>query len=133
MAGLDIASSGSITYASGLVATPASGAPGAYAKLLANATATEAWWVAGIMAGNLSAAGATVFNYQIARIEDGSGTDIANTLNILLEAAATLISLQVLLPWPVRVATGVGAAARQTTASTKTLDVCLLYALGLGT
>lgn len=128
---LDLASN--ISYLSGLVDTPASGAPGAYAKLLADATATADWWVAAVMAGNLSGAGATVFNYQIARIEDGSGTDIANTLNILLEAATAAIQMQILLPWPVRVAAGVGAAGRQTTASGKTLDICLLYAVGIGT
>lgn len=133
MASLDIASAANISYASGLVATPASGAPGAYAKLLANATATAVWWAAGIIAGNLSAAGATVFNFQIARAEDGSGTNIANTLNVLLEAATAALHMQINLPFPVRVAAGVGAAGRQTTASGKTLNICLLYALGLGT
>lgn len=125
--------SDSIVYASGPIATPASGAPGAYAKLLANATATTAWWAVGVDFGNASGAGAAAFTYQIARAEDGSGTSIANTINVLLEATTAVVNLYKALPYPVRVAAGLGAAARQTTAAGKTLDVCLFYATGVGT
>jgi hypothetical protein len=124
--------SGNIAYATGDTVTPASGAPGAYGQLLANAAATVAWWACALVVGNLSGAGATAFNYQIARAQDGSGTSITNTLRILLEAAAATLVSQRDLPYPVRVAAGVGAAARQTTASGKTLDVALLYATGVG-
>ena len=123
---------GNIAYVSGLTATPASGAPGAYAKILADATPLVAWWLCALNFGNLSGAGAVVFNYQIARGEAGAGTTIANTLQILLEAALATINYMITLPFPARTVALSGLAARQTTASGKTLDVSPLYATGVG-
>lgn len=133
MATLDMASAGNIVYNTGLTDTPASGAPGAYKKMLANATATTPWWFVALVLGNLSGAGATAFDYQVARAEDGSGTDIVTDIRVLLEAATAALSMVLPVAFPVLVAAGAGAAARQTTASGKTLDASIIYATGLGT
>ena len=124
--------SGNITYSTDATVTPASGAPGAYKQLRSNAAATVAWWFCALVLGNVSAAGATRFDFQIARVQDGSGSDIANTLSLLLEAATATVNTVRHLPFPVKVNLGVGAAARQTTASTKTLDVAALFATNVG-
>lgn len=129
---LALVNSGNIVYTSGLTDTPASGAPGAYKKMLANATPTAPWWLCAFIVGNASAAGATAFDYQISRDEAGGGGSIVTDLRILLEAATATVVQHLALRYPVRVATGVGAAARQTTASGKTLDCTIFYATAVG-
>lgn len=122
--------SGNITYAVGLTDTPASGAPGAYKKMLANA-GIASWWLVAFVYGNI-VAGATVFDYQIARDEAGAGGIIA-AVRILVAAASAAVDQHKNFPYPIATAAGIGAAARQLTASTKTLDVTIEYALGVGT
>ncbi|MDD5510687.1 MAG: hypothetical protein PHI12_07755 [Dehalococcoidales bacterium] len=125
--------SGNINYLTGLTGVPASGAPGAYAKLLANATATVAWWLCALGYGNPDAAGAVVFDYDIARFEDGVGDLNLAAVRIHVDGASTDISGQINFPFPRRSPAAQGAAAQQTTASGKTLDVSILYATGVGT
>lgn len=127
-----LVNSGNIAYATGLTATPASGAPGAFAKALADATATAQWWLCAFNYGNV-VAGATVFDFGIGRVEDGTGTILA-ALRVHVEAAAAVVTGHIVLPIPVNIAAGVGAAVRQITASGKTLDCSISYILGtLGT
>ncbi|RJQ43385.1 MAG: hypothetical protein C4534_08285 [Gaiellales bacterium] len=123
--------SGNITYATGLTDTPASGAPGAFKKMLADATATATWWFCSLIFGNLSGAGATAFNFGVNRVEDGTGSNI-HTFRILLEAATAALQGTRTLPYPVATPAGSGAAANQTTASGKTLDVTIEYGLLVG-
>lgn len=126
--------SGNVNYLTGVSGTPASGAPGAYAKLLANATvAALAWWLCALNYGNPDAAGAVVFDYDIARFEDGVGDLNLAAVRIHVDGASTDISGQVVFPYPRRSPPAQGAAAQQTTASGKTLDVSILYATGVGT
>lgn len=123
--------SGNINYLSAPagVVTPASGAPGAYVQLLADAAA-PIWWFCAFILGNLSGAAATRFDYGIARDQDGGGTDIA-VLAIIMEAALAIFEQTIPVPYPVRV-DATGAAAQQRTASTETLDVAMTYALAVG-
>lgn len=124
--------SGNIVYNTGLTDTPASGAPGAYKVMLADATPTAPWWVCGFICGKLSGAGPTVFDYQLAKKQDGSLGDINSDIRISTEAGLAALQQHIHLSYPVRVATGVGAAARQITASGKTLDCTIFYAMGVG-
>ena len=125
--------SNNVNYLTGVTGTPASGAPGAYAKLLANATATAAWWLCALGYGNPDAAGATIFDYDIARFEDGAGDLNLAAVRIHIDAASTDVNGFVNFPFPRRSPAAQGAAAQQTTASGKTLDVSILYAVGVGT
>jgi hypothetical protein len=125
--------SGNIVYANGDLANAlASGAPGAYKQMRSNAAATAAWWVCAVMLGNLSGAGPTRVDVAVARAQDGSGTDIARSITVLLEAATATLVQNIRLPYPVKVVTGVGAAGQQNTASGKTIDAMLLYATAVG-
>ncbi len=123
---------GNITFLTDPAAavTPASGGPGAFKQLRANAGA--AWWFVGLIFGNLSAAGGTRFDYGVNRLADGSGTNIC-AITIIMEAALAVYDQDRMLPYPVRVAAAVGAAVQQLTASGKTLDVACQYGLAIGT
>jgi hypothetical protein len=121
-----------VVYLTGVTGTPASGAPGAYAKMLANATATVAWWLCGFNYGNPDAAGAVVFDYDIARFEDGVGDLNIATVRIHIDAASTDVNGHIPFPFPRRSPALQGCAAQQVTASGKTLDCSILYATGVG-
>jgi len=123
--------SGNINYLSAPVAavTPASGAPGAYQILLADAGA-PVWWFCALILGNL-AVGATRYDFGIARGQAGGGTDIA-VIAIVMAAALAVFEQTIPVPYPVRVAALTGAAVQQRTASGFTLDVAMTYALAVG-
>jgi len=122
-----------VTYltAPAAAVTPASGAPGAFKQLLANATPTTPWWFCALIVGNLSAAGATRFDYGVNRAQDGTGSNIF-TEAIIMEAALTLFDSHFAARFPVKVIAGVGAGVQQLTASTKTLDCAMQYAQNVG-
>lgn len=123
--------SGNIVSLVSLTDTPASGAPGAYAKMLANA-GMPVWWLTGFNYGNLSAAGATVFDYDIAQFEDGAGDINLATVRLYVEIGGAALNGHIPFPYPIRSPALRGAAAQQVTASAKTLDCSLNYATNVG-